>query len=116
RKEGDGTRMTRISARIPADQDTSYPRRSALNSASSACHSPHMTHEPTVFDELFALLTPDRLLRDPRATGAGVSVAVIDSGVERAVLTDKFGPGLLPIEGVVFRPGAVTPSPYDGRQ
>src|SRR3954447_21492132 len=73
-------------------------------------------NERSVFDELFALLTPDRLLRDPRATGAGVSVAVIDSGVERAVLQDKFGPGLQPIEGVVFRPGSTTPSAYDGRQ
>ena len=36
------------------------------------------------------LLTPDRLLRDPRATGEGVAVAVIDTGVERSVLEDKF--------------------------
>ena len=41
---------------------------------------------PTVFDQMFALLTPDSILRDPRATGEGVAVAVIDSGVERAVL------------------------------
>ena len=32
--------------------------------------------EPTVFDEIFARLTPDRLLRDPRATGQGVAVGL----------------------------------------
>ena len=58
-----------------------------------------------VFDEIFALLTPERLLRDPRATGEGVSVCVIDSGVERAVLEEKFrqrGQEIHPIEGGVF--------------
>ena len=39
-----------------------------------------------VFDDVTLLLTPERLLRDPRATGAGVKVAIIDSGVERALL------------------------------
>ena len=42
--------------------------------------------EPDIFAEVFALLTPERLLQHPRATGAGVSVCVIDSGIERAVL------------------------------
>jgi subtilisin family serine protease len=75
--------------------------------------------EATVFDELFDLLTPDRLLRDPRATGAGVPVAVIDSGVERAVLEEKFaaaGTPLRPIDGAVFRPGLAAPLPYTGHQ
>jgi subtilisin family serine protease len=75
--------------------------------------------QPTVFDEIFARLTPERLLGDPRATGQGVAVAVIDSGVERAVLEDKFhtrGVDLLPIEGAVFRPGGTTPKPYEGHQ
>ena len=45
-----------------------------------------MTGTDTVFDDIFRLLTPERLLRDPRATGEGVSVALIDSGVERSVL------------------------------
>ena len=67
-------------------------------------------HEPlrTVFDEIFARLTPDSILRDARATGEGVAVAVIDSGVERAVLEEKFrlaGTPILPIEGAMFRPG-----------
>ena len=63
--------------------------------------------EPTVFDEIFSRLTPDRVFRDSRATGAGVAVAVIDSGVESAVLDDKFrsaGTPILPIEGAIFRP------------
>ena len=78
-----------------------------------------MADGPTVFDELFHLLTPDRLLKDPRATGEGVSVAVIDSGVERAVLEEKFaaaGQPIQPIAGAVFRPNAPAPLPYDGHQ
>ena len=73
---------------------------------------------PTVFDELFARLTPDRILRDARATGEGVAVAVIDSGVERSVLEAKFagaGTPIHPIDGAVFRPTG-PPLPYDGRQ
>ncbi len=74
---------------------------------------------PTVFDEIFARVTPERVLRDPRATGEGVSVAVIDSGVERAVLEAKFrkaGVDIHPVDGAVFRPGSPAPGPYDGRQ
>ena len=72
-----------------------------------------------VFDEVFALLTPERLLRDPRATGEGVSVCVIDSGVERAVLEEKFhrqGQELHPIQGGVFTADRPEPLPYAGRQ
>ena len=54
----------------------------------------------TVFDEIFDRLTPDRLLRDPRATGEGVSVAVVDSGVDRAVLEDKFRAAGTPINRI----------------
>ncbi|MBY0461010.1 MAG: peptidase M1, partial [Gemmataceae bacterium] len=73
---------------------------------------------PTVFDEVFALLTPDAILRDARATGEGIAVAVIDSGVERSVLEDKFataGTPILPIEGAVFRPSG-PPLGYTGKQ
>ena len=73
---------------------------------------------PTVFDRLFALLTPDSIFGDPRATGEGVAVAVIDSGVERAVLEDKFraaGTPIQLIEGAIFRPGG-PPLEYTGRQ
>ena len=72
-----------------------------------------------MFDDIFSLLTPDRVLRDPRATGEGVSVAVIDSGVDRALLHNKFrsvGTEIEPIEGALFRPGSTTPDPYTGRQ
>jgi subtilisin len=72
-----------------------------------------------VFDELFALLNPDRLLRDPRATGAGVSVCVIDSGVERAVLEQRQrqrGHAIDPIEGGIFVAHQTAPLPYEGRQ
>jgi subtilisin len=72
-----------------------------------------------VFDELFALVSPERLLRDPRATGEGVSVCVIDSGVERALLEDKHGrPGrpIHPIEGGIFTAARPEPLPYEGKQ
>ncbi len=72
-----------------------------------------------VFAEVFALLTPERLLRDPRADGEGVTVCVIDSGVERRLLEDKYsrqGVQIHPIEGGVFSADRATPLPYDGRQ
>ena len=72
-----------------------------------------------VFAEVFALLTPERLLHDPRATGEGVTVCVIDSGVERRLLEEKFshqGVQIYPIDGGVFTADRPTPLPYDGRQ
>src|SRR5206468_4215555 len=72
-----------------------------------------------VFAEVFALLTPERLLHDPRATGEGVTACVVDSGVERALLEDKFhraGHEIHRIEGGVFTAGRAEPLPYDGRQ
>jgi len=70
----------------------------------------------TVFDDIFRLLTPERLLHDPRATGEGVAIALIDSGVERSVLEGKFGDAIYPIEGAVFRPDIAQPQPYTGHQ
>lgn len=75
--------------------------------------------EATVFDEIFARLTPDRIFRDARATGEGVSVAVIDSGVDRAVLEEKFqkaGTPIRTIEGAMFRADKPTALPYTGQQ
>jgi hypothetical protein len=72
-----------------------------------------------VFAEVFALLTPERLLHDPRANGEGVRVCVVDSGVERALLEEKFrrsGQAIYPIEGGVFTADRAEPLPYDGRQ
>lgn len=72
-----------------------------------------------VFEEVFALLTPERLLRDPRATGEGVTVGVIDSGVERALLEERFrrlGREIYPIEGGIFQAGRPEPAAYDGHQ
>jgi subtilisin family serine protease len=72
-----------------------------------------------VFADILRLLHPDRLLRDPRATGAGVRVAILDSGVERAALEAKFsaqGVTIVPIEGGIFVPDRAEPLPYTGRQ
>lgn len=71
------------------------------------------------FADILALVTPDRLLLDPRATGAGVRVCVIDSGIERATLEDKYrgqGQAIQRIEGGVFLAGQAEPLPYDGHQ
>jgi subtilisin len=72
-----------------------------------------------VFDQVFALVTPDRLLRDPRATGADVPVCVIDSGVEQSVLEERQqqrGQSLAAITGGVFVADQEAPLPYDGHQ
>jgi subtilisin len=74
---------------------------------------------PDVFEEVFRLLTPDRLLHDPRATGEGVTVCVVDSGVERELLETKFrqqGQQIHPIDGGVFLPDRAEPEPYTGHQ
>jgi len=78
-----------------------------------------MNETKTVFDDIFSLLTPDRILLDPRATGEGVSLALIDSGVEDSVLQQRFrerGQEFLPIEGAVFRADSPQPLPYTGKQ
>ncbi len=76
--------------------------------------------EPSsVFDQLLDLLTPNRLLHDPRATGEGVKVCLLDSGVERAVLEERShgrGQVLYPIQGGVFTAEQPEPLPYEGRQ
>ncbi|MBM3994930.1 MAG: peptidase M1 [Planctomycetes bacterium] len=69
-----------------------------------------------VFDDLFKLITPERLLLDPRASGQGVAVCVIDSGVERGVLQEKFGTAIQPIQGGIFTVDRAEPMPYQGKQ
>jgi hypothetical protein len=72
-----------------------------------------------VFDQIGWLLSPERLLGDPRASGEGVAVAVIDSGLERSVLEERCrGRGFecSQIEGGVFIANQPEPLPYDGRQ
>lgn len=68
-----------------------------------------------VFDELRSLLTAERLLRDASATGAGVHVAVLDSGIERSVIRAKH-PESSPIEGGIFLPDRAEPLSDEGRQ
>jgi hypothetical protein len=73
----------------------------------------------SVFDQILKLVTPEQLLHDPRATGEGIRVCLLDSGVERAVLEEKFrrlGQVIAPIEGGVFTAEQPEPLPYDGRQ
>ena len=74
---------------------------------------------PDVFTEVFRLLTPERLLHDPRADGEGIRVCVLDSGIERSVLEAKFRRQtreMHPIEGAVFTADRAEPLPYEGRQ
>lgn len=71
------------------------------------------------FDQLLALLTPERLLHDARATGEGVKVCLIDSGVDRGLLEEKhrrLGRDILPIEGGIFSADRPEPAPYEGKQ
>jgi subtilisin len=56
----------------------------------------------TALDEAFALLTPDRLLRDPHADGRGIRIAVVDTGIDRTVLAERH-PGHEPIETYSLR-------------
>jgi subtilisin len=83
-------------------------------------NEPPSSHAPrNLFEELYALLTPDRLLRDPRATGEGVTVCIIDSGVERALLEQRYreqGQLPHPIEGGIFTAERAAPLPYTGHQ
>ncbi|MGL4421931.1 MAG: S8 family serine peptidase [Gemmataceae bacterium] len=72
-----------------------------------------------VFDEIRALMAPERFLHDPRANGSGVRIAVLDSGIERATLVERFAQQqipLEPIEGVIFRGQPPVAHPYEGRQ
>jgi subtilisin family serine protease len=72
-----------------------------------------------LLSEIRALLSPEKLLGDPRATGEGVTVCVVDSGVERSVLEARFAAAARtfhPIEGAVFTTDSTDPLPYEGRQ
>jgi hypothetical protein len=79
-----------------------------------------MNHQQRdVFADLFALLTPERLLQDPRATGEGILVCVVDSGVERSVVEARArqrGQEIYPIEGGIFTADRAEPLPYQGKQ
>jgi len=71
-----------------------------------------------VFEEMFRLARPERLLLHPRATGEGVRVALLDSGVDRARLIEKYrlqGVEIYPIEGATFRDDRPEPVPDEGR-
>lgn len=72
-----------------------------------------------VLEEIFALLTPELLLEDPRATGEGVSLCIIDSGVEQALVEERArqrGQQIYPIQGGIFTTNQAEPLPYEGRQ
>ncbi len=87
-------------------------------SSATTHHSP-LTIMSEIFDQVVSLLTPERLLHDPRATGEGVTVGLIDSGVERALLEEKHrrhGRDILPIEGGIFSAERPEPALYEGKQ
>jgi subtilisin len=74
---------------------------------------------PDVFEELFALLLPERLLSDPRANGEGVRVCLLDSGVERSLLRERArqrGQEMKPIEGCLFLAERNEPLADEGQQ
>src|SRR5262249_3546678 len=58
------------------------------------------------------------ILRDPRASGAGVKVCIVDTGVDRVRLAERFsglGQVLQPIEGAVFREDLPEPKGDEGQ-
>jgi subtilisin len=69
----------------------------------------------SIFDELRKLLTPARLLHDPQATGAGVRVAILDSGADQALLASRH-PRMKPLQGGIFLANQPRPLPYLGQQ
>lgn len=72
-----------------------------------------------MFEEAIALFTPARLLANPRASGEGVRVALIDTGVERKVIEARClarGAEIYPLQGALFFPGRAEPLPYEGHQ
>jgi subtilisin family serine protease len=76
-------------------------------------------NDPDLFAELLALMSPGRLLKDPRANGEGVRVAILDSGVEQATLEERCrerGEPLVALEGGVFREDRPEPLPWNGHQ
>ncbi|MFO0938739.1 MAG: S8 family serine peptidase [Gemmataceae bacterium] len=64
-------------------------------------------------DEAFALLTPDRLLRNVAADGRGIRVAIIDSGIDSGVLQSRH-PQLAAIESYTFRGPNPQATPHTG--
>src|SRR5262245_60511099 len=81
-------------------------------------HSSESRSGPTLND-LIALATPEHILRHPHADGRGVSVCVMDSGVERTLLENRCharGHILEGLEGGVFVLNRPEPLPYEGRQ
>jgi hypothetical protein len=73
---------------------------------------------PNPFDEVFRLLTPSRLLNDPRARGQGVRVCVLDTGVDRELVEQRMharGMRIEPIRGGIFTSASGEPAPYLGR-
>jgi subtilisin family serine protease len=67
------------------------------------------------FDDLRRLMTPERVLRDPRATGAGVRVALLDSGADQSLLAARHL-AMTPLRGGLFFADRAEPLPYEGKQ
>lgn len=78
-----------------------------------------MTDETSIFDQIRTLLSSARLLEQESASGEGIVVGVIDSGVDRPLLEAKYrarGLDIHTIEGAIFRSDHPEPLPYKGQQ
>jgi subtilisin len=73
-----------------------------------------MTSDVDPYQMLLEGWSASRVLDDPLATGDGVKVAVIDTGIQRSLITQRW-PDAKPIPGVVFESGSVLPNEDDGR-
>ncbi len=78
-----------------------------------------MRQPGNILDALVHSVSAERLLMDPAATGEGVRIAVIDTGVEQALLEEgarQRRHDHVSIQGGTFLPGKAEPMPYTGRQ
>ncbi len=73
---------------------------------------------PDILQQITSKLTLSHLLDDPRATGKGVKVCVIDSGIDRPTIADRCLGRQQPIpeiQGGIFLAGNSEPLPYEGQ-
>ena len=78
-----------------------------------------MSERRDVFDEIFSLLTPERLLHDPRRTGKASSFASLTAESRRRCWKSDAASEadiIEPIEGGMFTADRTEPLPYDGHQ
>ena len=73
-----------------------------------------MTSDVDPYQMLLDGWSASRVIDDPLATGDGVRLAVIDTGIQRSLIAQRW-PMAKPIPGVVFEAGSALPNDDDGQ-